>query len=59
MLDIIEEQGLLENVRVQGERLLTRLRQQVIKSALMALAGLAILIGNDDIRMPMGSLQRS
>jgi acetylornithine/N-succinyldiaminopimelate aminotransferase len=46
VLDIIEEQGLLENAKLQGERLLTRLRIELADDPnVLAIRGQGLMIG--------------
>ncbi|WNF54635.1 aspartate aminotransferase family protein [Pseudomonas sp. SG20052] len=46
VLDIIEEQGLLENARLQGERLLVRLRAELADDPnVLAIRGQGLMIG--------------
>ncbi|RON51378.1 aspartate aminotransferase family protein [Pseudomonas frederiksbergensis] len=46
VLEIIEEQGLLENARLQGERLLTRLRVELADDPnVLAIRGQGLMIG--------------
>jgi acetylornithine aminotransferase len=46
VLDIIEEQGLLENARLQGERLLARLRSELAGNPnVLAIRGQGLMIG--------------
>lgn len=56
MLDIIEEQGLLENARIQGERLLTRLRAELTDNPnVLAIRGQGLMIGIE-LKQPVRDL---
>ncbi|MHC8388274.1 acetylornithine/succinylornithine family transaminase [Pseudomonas sp. MDT2-39-1] len=56
VLDIIEEQGLLENARLQGERLLARLRAELADdSNVLAIRGQGLMIGIE-LKQPIRDL---
>ena len=56
VLEIIEEQGLLENARVQGERLLTRLRAELTDNPnVLAIRGQGLMIGIE-LKQPIRDL---
>ncbi|MNQ79775.1 Ornithine aminotransferase [compost metagenome] len=56
MLDIVEEQGLLENARFQGERLLERLRMELAdNSNVLAIRGQGLMIGIE-LKQPIRDL---
>lgn len=56
VLDIIEEQGLLENARVQGERLLARLRIELADDPnVLAIRGQGLMIGIE-LKQPIRDL---
>lgn len=56
VLDIIEEQGLLENARIQGERLLTRLRAELADNPnVLAIRGQGLMIGIE-LKQPVRDL---
>ncbi|WP_248799025.1 acetylornithine transaminase [Pseudomonas sp. MWU13-2105] len=56
VLDIIEEQGLVENARQQGERLLTRLRTELDDCPqVLAIRGQGLMIGIE-LRQPVRDL---
>lgn len=56
VLDIIEEQGLLENARLQGERLLTRLRAELADNPnVLAIRGQGLMIGIE-LKQPIRDL---
>ncbi|MFJ7282748.1 aspartate aminotransferase family protein [Pseudomonas sp. NPDC099000] len=56
VLDIIEEQGLLENARLQGERLLTRLRAELDDDPnVLAIRGQGLMIGIE-LKQPIRDL---
>ena len=56
VLDIIEEQGLLENARLQGERLLARLRAELADDPnVLAIRGQGLMIGIE-LKQPIRDL---
>lgn len=56
VLDIIEEQGLLENAKVQGERLLDRLRTELADDPnVLAIRGQGLMIGIE-LKQPIRDL---
>jgi acetylornithine aminotransferase len=56
VLDIIEEQGLLENARLQGERLLARLRMELADNPnVLAIRGQGLMIGIE-LKQPIRDL---
>jgi acetylornithine/N-succinyldiaminopimelate aminotransferase len=56
VLDIIEEQGLLENARRQGERLLARLRMELADNPnVLAIRGQGLMIGIE-LKQPIRDL---
>ncbi|MHC8328775.1 acetylornithine/succinylornithine family transaminase [Pseudomonas sp. LB1P83] len=56
VLDIIEEQGLLENARLQGERLLARLRTELADDPnVLAIRGQGLMIGIE-LKQPIRDL---
>ena len=56
VLDIIEEQGLLENARLQGERLLVRLRAELADDPnVLAIRGQGLMIGIE-LKQPIRDL---
>jgi acetylornithine aminotransferase len=56
VLGIIEEQGLLENARRQGERLLARLRMELADNPnVLAIRGQGLMIGIE-LKQPMRDL---
>jgi acetylornithine aminotransferase len=56
VLDIIEEQGLLENAKLQGERLLTRLRIELADDPnVLAIRGQGLMIGIE-LKQPIRDL---
>jgi len=56
VLDIIEEQGLLENAKLQGERLLTRLRSELADDPnVLAIRGQGLMIGIE-LKQPIRDL---
>jgi acetylornithine aminotransferase len=56
VLDIIEEQGLLENARLQGERLLARLRSELADNPnVLAIRGQGLMIGIE-LKQPIRDL---
>ncbi|MGL6241651.1 aspartate aminotransferase family protein [Pseudomonas sp.] len=56
VLDIIEEQGLLENARLQGEHLLARLRAELADDPnVLAIRGLGLMIGIE-LKQPIRDL---
>ena len=56
MLDIIEEQGLLDNARHQGEQLLTRLRAELADNPnVLAIRGQGLMIGIE-LKQPVRDL---
>ncbi|MGW8462883.1 acetylornithine/succinylornithine family transaminase [Pseudomonas sp. CLCA07] len=56
VLDIIEEQGLLENARLQGERLLARLRSELADDPnVLAIRGQGLMIGIE-LKQPIRDL---
>jgi len=56
VLDIVEEQGLLENARLQGARLLDRLRTELADNPnVMAIRGLGLMIGIE-LKQPIRDL---
>ena len=56
VLDIVEEQGLLENARLQGERLLDRLRMELADNPnVLAIRGQGLMIGIE-LKQPIRDL---
>jgi acetylornithine/N-succinyldiaminopimelate aminotransferase len=56
VLDIIEEQGLLENAKIQGERLLARLRTELADDPnVLAIRGQGLMIGIE-LKQPIRDL---
>jgi acetylornithine/N-succinyldiaminopimelate aminotransferase len=56
VLDIIEEQGLLENARLQGERLISRLRMELAdQPSVLAIRGQGLMIGIE-LKQPIRDL---
>jgi acetylornithine aminotransferase len=56
VLDIIEEQGLLENARLQGERLISRLRMELADQPnVLAIRGQGLMIGIE-LKQPIRDL---
>ena len=56
VLDIIEEQGLLENARLQGERLLARLRAELADDPnVLAIRGQGLMVGIE-LKQPIRDL---
>ncbi|MBD9590756.1 aspartate aminotransferase family protein [Pseudomonas sp. PDM03] len=56
VLDIIEEQGLLENAKIQGERLLARLRNELADDPnVLAIRGQGLMIGIE-LKQPIRDL---
>ncbi|WP_223518666.1 aspartate aminotransferase family protein [Pseudomonas sp. GL-B-19] len=56
VLDIIEEQGLIENARLQGERLLARLRSELADDTnVLAIRGQGLMIGIE-LKQPIRDL---
>ena len=56
MLDIIEEQSLLENTRLQGERLLVRLCSELANDPnVLAIRGQGLMIGIE-LKLPIRDL---